>query len=291
MPDLTGKVVIVTGANAGIGKETAKALLNHNAKVYIACRSQEKAEGAISDLEQMTGKKAIFLHLDLADLRSINASVADFLCKEKSLHILFNNAGVMAPPHSQLADGYDLQFHTNVIGHFYFTKLLIPTLLETAKNSPPKSVRVIHTSSVAHYFVRSQILDFASFKDGPQRDKYNRSELYMQSKFANIIVSNEMHRRFADQGLVSISLNPGNINTELYRHLNSPIAKLRKIFISPPNLGALTQLYAGTAEEAGEYGGKFLIPWARLGRARPETENPQLGRDLWEWLEEQVAKI
>ncbi|KAF8659670.1 hypothetical protein AX16_001811, partial [Volvariella volvacea WC 439] len=116
IPDLTGKVVIVTGGNTGIGKETVKALLAHNAKVYLAARSQEKASQAIKDLLQETGKEAIFLKLDLSDLKSIKRSAEEFQSKEKELHILFNNAGVMFPPVSEITtDGYDLQFGTNVL--------------------------------------------------------------------------------------------------------------------------------------------------------------------------------
>ncbi|KAJ3567039.1 hypothetical protein NP233_g6621 [Leucocoprinus birnbaumii] len=293
IPDLTGKVVIVTGGNTGIGKETAKSLLARNAKVYLACRSAEKAETAIADLERTTGKKAIHLSLDLSSLKSVKASAQEFMSKEKELHILINNAGVMYPPHSQVAEGYDLQFHTNVTGHWYLTKLLLPTLLETAKHSPPKSVRVVHVASLAHYFAREGGLIFGSFKDGPERQKLGRDKLYMQSKFGNIVVSNEFHRRYAEQGLVSISLNPGNINTELYRYVDrmpilGPLKKLGAgLGLYPITLGAVTQLYAATAEEAGDYGGKFLIPWARLGKARADSDDPTLGKDLWTWLEEQ----
>ncbi|KXN88261.1 WW domain-containing oxidoreductase [Leucoagaricus sp. SymC.cos] len=182
--------------------------------------------------------------------------------------------------------------------HWYLTKLFIPTLLETVKHSPPKSVRVVHVSSLGHYFVSDKGLDFGTFKDGPRRNKYNINELYMQSKFGNIVVSNEFHRRYAHQGLISVSLNPGewfrinieytfnaaagNIDTELYRY---------KFVLFPPSLGAISSLYASISEEAGNLGGKFFIPWARVGRPRPETENEQQGKDLWTWLEEQVENI
>jgi len=121
IPDLSGKVIIVTGANTGIGKETAKALLSHNAKVYIAARSKEKAEQAIADLKDQTGKEAIFLKLDLSDLNSVKAAAEEFQSQEKALHVLFNNAGVMMPPMDQLTtQGYDLQIGTNTLGPFYF---------------------------------------------------------------------------------------------------------------------------------------------------------------------------
>lgn len=117
IPDLTGKVAIVTGANSGIGKETAKVLLAHGAKVYIAARNQAASQEAIRQLKQETGNEAIFLKLDLSDLKAIKASAKEFLSKETQLHILLNNAGVMVPSIELVtADGYDLQFGTNVLG-------------------------------------------------------------------------------------------------------------------------------------------------------------------------------
>jgi len=151
IPDLSGQIIIVTGGNTGIGKETVKELLNHDAKVYLAARNQEKAFAAIKELSEVTGKEAIFLKLDLSDLKGIKAAAEEFLSKETQLHVLFNNAGVMVPPVEQLtADGYDLQFGTNVLGHFYFTKLLLPTLIATAKTSSDGKARVVNTSSLGH---------------------------------------------------------------------------------------------------------------------------------------------
>ncbi|KAJ7352040.1 hypothetical protein DFH08DRAFT_693367, partial [Mycena albidolilacea] len=117
LPDLSGQVIIVTGANIGVGKETVKALLQHNAKVYLAARSPEKAKEAIDDLKSQTGKEAEFLQLDLADLHSVKRAVEKFTEKETRLDVLFNNGGVMGPPIEQLtAQGYDLTFGTNVLG-------------------------------------------------------------------------------------------------------------------------------------------------------------------------------
>ncbi|KZT27891.1 NAD(P)-binding protein [Neolentinus lepideus HHB14362 ss-1] len=288
IPDLSGKVIIVTGANTGIGKETAKALLLRNAKVYIAARSQEKSEQAIKDLEKETGKTAVFLKLDLADLPSIKAAAEEFKSKETQLHVLFNNAGVMIPPVEQLtAQGYDLQFGTNVLGHFYFTKLLIPTLVETAKTTPEGKVRVITTSSSGHLF---HGLDFATFKDSPKRKKLGTTRLYAQSKFGNIVFANELGRRYGDS-IVSVSLNPGNIQSDLQRYTKGIQRTLILSILYPTPYGAVTQLWAGTSKEGLELNGKYAIPWARVGPARKDTADPQLGKELWEWLEEQVKDI
>ncbi|CUA69446.1 hypothetical protein RSOLAG22IIIB_14011 [Rhizoctonia solani] len=143
--------MIVTGGNTGIGMETCKALLNKNAKVYLAARSKSRADVAIEWLRHETnGKAPVFLELDLASLASVRKAVEEFKSKEHQLHVLFNNAGVMAPPVDQrTVDGYDLQFGTNVLGHYFFTTLLLPTLIHTAKTSPVAHghARVVNTSS------------------------------------------------------------------------------------------------------------------------------------------------
>ncbi|KAH7926405.1 NAD(P)-binding protein [Leucogyrophana mollusca] len=290
IPDLAGKVIIVTGANTGIGKETVKALLVHGAKVYIATRNQDLAEKAILELKQETGNEAIFLKLDLADLSSVKAAAEEFTSKETQLHVLFNNAGVMVPPVERVtANGYDLQFGTNVLGHFYFTKLLLPTLISTAQASPDGHVRVVTTSSSAHLFGN---LDFNTFKDGPARKKLSTNVLYCQSKFGNIVFAVELAKRYGDQGIVSTSLNPGNIQSDLQRYVPDFARKLMNTFVlyDTPT-GALTQLYAGTGTGAAGLNGKYLVPWARVSPARKETQDPKLGQALWEWLEEQVKDI
>ncbi|KAH9919685.1 NAD-P-binding protein [Fomitopsis serialis] len=292
MPDLSGKVVVVTGGNDGIGKETVKALLAHNAKVYMASRNQIKAQVAIDELKRETGREAIFLRLDLASLQSVKAAAQEFLGKETGLHVLINNAGSIYPPVEDVTEeGYDLQFGTNVLGHYYFTKLLIPVLLKTARVSADGKARIVHVASVGHEFVNG--IDFETLKDGPKRRRWHTTKLYFQSKFGNVVVANEFHRRYADQGLVSFSLHPGNLKFDTKRHPSWPIKLLGILnpLIPGPKMGALTQLWAGTMPEGGNFGGKYCIPYARVGQAKKETDDPELGRMLWEWLEEQVRDV
>ncbi|KAF9013531.1 hypothetical protein BDQ17DRAFT_1387052 [Cyathus striatus] len=257
IPDLSGKVVIVTGGNTGIGKATAKALLEHNAK-----------RAAIEELHAETGKHAIFLKLDLADLKSVKAATEEFTSKETELHILFNNAGVMFLPMEELVNGYDPQIFTNMIIQraLLFTKLLLPFYF------PPQEIasrdrQVVNTSSSGMY-TSGATLDFASFKDGPVRNKYKKWNMYFQS----------------------------NIQTEINRSVSKWSFSSLGLFILqryPAETGALTQLWAGTSPRvlnlAARWECVFLIPWARMGRARPDSDDPQLGKDLWTWLEEQVA--
>ncbi|KAG6826622.1 hypothetical protein H0H92_015114 [Tricholoma furcatifolium] len=306
IPDLGGKVVIVTGSNTyvrnntpaddrGVGKETVKALLAHNAKVYMAARNPEKAQAAIADLRAQTGKDAIFLKLDLADLKSVKAAAAEFLEKEKELHILFNNGGVMYAPIDDLtADGYDLQMGTNVLGHFYFTKLLLPVLLSTAASSASASekhehVRVLTTSSVTHYLAPA--IDFATFRDGTPRRRLGTAMLYAQSKLADLVFAVELGRRYGARGVVSMALNPGNLDTELGRHLSWVQSAILKLCLYPAPMGALTQLWGATCEEGVGFNGKYLAPWARVRTPRADSMDPVLGRELWEWMEEQVKDV
>ncbi|TFK84293.1 NAD(P)-binding protein [Polyporus arcularius HHB13444] len=287
IPDLTGQVIIVTGGNVGIGYETVKALLRRNAKVYLGARSKAKADAAIASLKEATGKEAIFLELDLASLASIKKTAEEFLRVESELHVLFNNAGVMAPPDYPLTkDGYDLQFGTNVIGHWYLTELLMPALLAGVETSPDHHARVITTSSGGAYFTT---LNFDTLTDTPSRKKVTPEMLYYQSKFGNVVVARQVAKRYAEKGIISISVNPGNIRSELQRHMPK-IARmiLNAILLFPTPYGALTQLFAGTMPEALNYNGEFLIPWARLGKCRPEAYDDELGERLWKWLEDEV---
>ncbi|CUA76945.1 hypothetical protein RSOLAG22IIIB_06409 [Rhizoctonia solani] len=296
IPDMTGQVVIVTGGNAGVGKETCKALLNKNAKVYLAARSKSRADDAIEWLKSETnGKAPIFLELDLGNLASIRKAAEEFKSKEQELHVLFNNAGVMAPPVDQrTADGYDLQFGTNVLGHYFFTTLLIPILIHTAKNSPLAHghARVINTSSSAVYFIPKGGIVWETLgtdaSSAQAAKKLGTNSLYAQSKLGNVLFSNELAKRYAEQGIISSSLNPGNLQTDLQRHLPWLVGKILGLFLYPASYGALTQLWSGTMPEGENHSGKFLIPWARVGDAGPLSHDEQLAERLWTWLEEQV---
>ncbi|KAJ7642683.1 hypothetical protein DFH06DRAFT_1283512 [Mycena polygramma] len=293
VPDLAGKVCIVTGGNTGVGKETIRVLLSHNAKVFMAARSQSKAEAAIKELKEQTGKDALFLKLDLGDLKTIKVSAAEFLSKEPELHVLFNNGGVMMPPvEDRTADGYDLQFGTNVLGPFYFTKLLLPALLSGAKSSADGKARVVNTSSGMHLM---NSLDFKIILDDKKRKKAGAQSLYALSKFALVAYSAELARRYADQNLVVTSLHPGVIKTDLHRHmtgaLGSVINLMERTVLHDVSYGALTQLYAGTTVEGAQLNGKYLIPWARIGKPHPDSQKPELGKELWDWMEEQVKAV
>jgi NAD(P)-dependent dehydrogenase (short-subunit alcohol dehydrogenase family) len=288
IPDLSGKVFLVTGGYAGVGKETVRALLQHNARVYIAARSQAKAAESISDLKAATGHEALFLQLDLSDLQSVKESARTFAEKEKELHVLINNAGVMMPPVEQLTkDGYDLQFGTNVLGHFLFTQLLLPTLL--ASSTPSSPSRIVTVASTGALLTGH--IDYTTLTPGPARTRLGKQGLYIQSKLANVIVAQELARRFGDRGLVSVSLNPGTLKTDLYRHSDGALLKfIQNLITHPVELGALTPLYAATHPDGASFNGQFFVPWARPGKLQSDPLDPAAGKALWEYLEAQVTK-
>ncbi|KAH7913694.1 NAD(P)-binding protein [Hygrophoropsis aurantiaca] len=287
IPDLSGKVVIVTGGNSGLGKETARALLSHNAKVYLGCRDAGRAQEAIDDLKKDTGKDAHFLQLDLADLHSVKSAVVEFQRQEPALHILINNGGVMACPVSVLTkDGYDMQFGTNVLGHFFLTKLLLPQLETGAGTSSDGKARVVNVSSQVH--VLAPGINFDTLRDGPVRRKMSPGDLYNQSKFGNVVLSHELARRYGNLGIASTALHPGSIKTSLGRHIPAFVRTfIHALSHSIPD-GALTQLWGATALETTDSNGKYLIPWGRFGEPDPKTKDPAIGQKLWDWMESQV---
>ncbi|KAL7626539.1 short-chain alcohol dehydrogenase [Parahypoxylon ruwenzoriense] len=301
IPDLTGKVYLVTGANTGVGKEVAQILFSKNATVWVAARNEEKARNAIQSIQEAfpssTGKLE-FLHLDLSDLTTIRGSAEAFLAREKQLHVLFNNAGVMFPPHgSKSAQGYELQLGTNDLGHFLFTKFLTPTLVGTAKLSPKGSIRVVWVSSSAAEFL-------TPVKGGIDIDNldYKKDTFYAfkygVSKAGNYYHATEYARRYRDDGIVSLALNPGNLKSELDRNCNALEMILRKITVYPPINGAYTELFAGLCDEVTlEKSGDWIVPWGRFSDIRqdlkegskpPSEGGTGIAQQFWEWSEEQV---
>ena len=206
LPDLSGRVALVTGANSGIGEPTAQALGAAGACVYLACRSEEKARAALARMKQAAPNGQFhFIHLDLADLSSVKACSEQFLEQHSQLDLLINNAGVMIPPYTRTKDGFELQFGTNHLGHFALTTHLIDVITAT-----PKS-RVVTVSSMAHRFGRLR------FNDLQRARGYNRWLAYGQSKVANLMFSYELQRRLAAAGhdTLAIAAHPGWARTNL----------------------------------------------------------------------------
>ncbi|KAI0468357.1 hypothetical protein F4859DRAFT_491358 [Xylaria cf. heliscus] len=304
LPQLHEKVYLVTGGNTGVGKELARILYSRHAKVYVAARSEAKGNAAIYDIkkaEPASQGKPDFIKLDLADLSTIKASVQDFLQRENKLHVLFNNAGVMKPDPaaSKTAQGYELQLGVNNIGTFMFTKLLTPTLVATAKTETPGVVRVVWVGSSAGESpmapeggVPLDNLDY--HKDLGWFPKY-----YI-SKAGNYLHGSEFARRYQSDGILSVTLNPGNLDSELWRNQSYMIGRLLKWFILHPSInGAYTELFAGLSPEVTiERSGAWIAPFGRFMRPRKDLKDATkteveggsgIAWKFWEWSEEQIA--
>ncbi|KAJ8125755.1 hypothetical protein O1611_g7885 [Lasiodiplodia mahajangana] len=302
IPDLSGKVYLVTGANTGIGKEVARILYSKNAAVYVAVRNAEKGANAITSIKEAhpsSSGRLELLQLDLSDLTTIKASSEAFLAKEKRLDVLFNNAGVMFPPNgSKTAQGYELQLGTNCLGPFLFTQFLTPTLIATAKTAAKGSVRVVWVSSSAadHLNPRGGIdFDNLDYK----RDIFYAFK-YGISKAGNYYHATEYARRHREDGIVSVSLNPGNLKSELDRNCNFVEMLFRNATTYPPVNGAYTELFAALSDEVSlENSGAWIVPWGRIDNIRKdllegsrleEEGGTGLAQKFWEWSEEQTSR-
>ena len=253
MPDQSGRVVAITGANSGVGYESAVAFAQKGARVVMACRSLDKAEAARRDLlQRAAGATVDVLKLDLGSLKSIHQFAETFNAEYDRLDILMNNAGIMTPPYGKTADGFETQFGTNHLGHFALTGLVLPKLLET-----PQS-RVVTVSSGAYMRAR---IDFENL----QSEKgYRAWAAYGQSKLANILFMRELERKLeaVHADVISVSSHPGYAVTNLQSR-GSGIQKLGMRLMRPfmsqsAELGATYQLYAATAPEI--HGGEFFGP-------------------------------
>ncbi|XP_078590978.1 retinol dehydrogenase 13-like isoform X1 [Branchiostoma floridae x Branchiostoma japonicum] len=245
---MDGKTVIITGANTGIGKVTARDMAERGARVILACRSLQKAEEAAKEIRSQTGNKNVVVHkLDLASLTSVRQFAKVINDAEPRLDVLINNAGVMACPRWETEDGFEMQFGVNHLGHFLLTNLLLDLL----KKSAPS--RVVTVSSLAHAFTSG-----IDFDDINYEKDYSREESYRRSKLANVLFSKELARRLEGTGVTSNSLHPGVIYTELSRHREELIRgvvgeQLSKVAIK------IMRGFAGTFGKTWEEGAQTTI--------------------------------
>lgn len=277
---LDGKVIIITGANTGIGKETAKDLVKRGAKVYIGCRSLQRANQAIRDIQKETGvigDKLSVILLDLASLKSVREFVKEFKTKETRLDILINNAGVAWSSQKKTVDGFETIFGVNHLGHFLLTHLLMDSL-----TSVPKS-RIVNVSAKAHQ------QGTINFDDIMLEKNFSVLRAYCQSKLANILFTRELAKRLKGTGVSTYSLHPGVIETELLRDMpfvNSFIVRnlLRPVkWLLFKNLkdGAQTTVYCAVDERLDNESGKFYSD-CREVRPNSEAQDDAVAKRLWD---------
>jgi len=279
--DLSAKVAIVTGATSGIGKETARVLAHQGAHVILGCRDVKNAELVAQELIKVTkNSKVEVIPLDLASLASVRSFAERFKATKLPLHILIDNAGVMATPKSLTTDGFELQFGVNHLGHFLLTNLLLEQLRESAP------ARVVVVSSYLHKNGHINFDDIMSEKS------YERWEAYDQSKLANILFARELNRRLAGTGLTVNAVHPGVIPTDLARNIN-PMAPFLFKYIAAPFMrtipqGAATSVYVAVNPALANVGGKYF------GDCQEETPaaealNDQVAQRLWDLSEKLVG--
>lgn len=282
IPDLSGKIAIVTGSNRGIGYATAQALARKGATLILACRNSDRGAAAVRRIVQAHSRaKVELVQLDLSDLASVNHFVDEFTSRYDRLDILINNAGIMRTPFQRTADGFELQFATNYLGHFALTGLLLDLIIRTSK------ARVVTVTSWGHRFGK---IDF----DNLNAEKgYDAGGAYAQSKLANVLFTYELQRRFEGAGIdaIAAAVHPGATKTDLPTHW--PMVRILTPLIGQdPRMGALPTLYAATAPDV--QGGDYYGPcsWGGLRgcptkvRSSDSSYDTELAARLWRVSEE-----
>jgi NAD(P)-dependent dehydrogenase (short-subunit alcohol dehydrogenase family) len=279
--NLRGKTAIVTGSNIGIGYETALDLYKKGAKVYVACRNEEKALNAIERMKADGGTgELVYGHLDLASLASVKAFAEKVVALESSLDLLINNAGIMIPPPHQTEDGFEIQWGVNFVGHFALTGHLF-NLLEATKGS-----RVVTLSSIAH---RGASIDFDNFRS---EKPYSAWREYGQSKLADIIFTLEFEKRLRANGnqIISLAAHPGFSETDLQKYMDP--AMLASLELMTAKEGAQPTLAASLREDAkgGQYWGPDGHNEQKGKPALAKIDNvaldETLNAKLWDWAEQ-----
>ncbi|NJL95361.1 MAG: SDR family NAD(P)-dependent oxidoreductase [Anaerolineae bacterium] len=282
MPDQNGRTALVTGSNSGLGYECALALARKNAQVVMAIRNVQKGEEAHRNiLAEVPNARLEILPLDLGNLESVRQAAATFLEQHAHLHILINNAGIMAIPRQETKDGFETQFGVNHLGHFALTGLLLPALLNTP------GARVVNVTSTAQY------MGNIPFDDLMGKQSYGRWSAYGQSKLANVLFTFELQRRLerANARVISVVAHPGfaesNLRSTTNAHSGGGLEQVifnvaDRLIAQPGSQGAWPMLYAATAP--GVQGGEHYEPHFLKTRGYP-VKNPAVKRAY----DEQVA--
>ena len=274
MTDLAGRTFLVTGANAGIGYATALDLARRGGRVWAAFRSQAKGEAAVAAIRAAAGSDQVLpLALDLADLASVRRAAQTVLEPGEPLHVLVNNAGV-GGVHGRTADGFELHFGVNHLGHFALTRALLPLLTASAP------ARIVNVASDSHYQAKGIRFDglrsrTASMTGLPE---------YAVSKLCNVLHAAELGRRLAGSGVTAYSLHPGVVASQIWRRVPWPVRPILTRRMLTIEQGARTSLYCATSDEvAGESGGYY----DKCRQTEPsKVATPELAARLWDYSEQ-----
>jgi NAD(P)-dependent dehydrogenase (short-subunit alcohol dehydrogenase family) len=287
IPRQDGRTIVITGANTGVGFETAKMLAERGATVVLACRDPGRARQATERIAAAApGANLDTITLDLASLTSVRAAAAELRSRHRAVDVLINNAGVMWVPKSQTADGFEMHFGTNHLGHFAFTGLVLDLLLPVAGS------RVVVLSSPAHRLGR------IDFDDLPYNQRYRPNPAYSRSKLANLLFAQMLQDKLSQAYALTtaVATHPGGARTELNRHLPLPFRGaswgLARPFTHPAPIGALSLARAAT--DPGVPGGAYVGPggWHEftgypvLLQPSERARDPELQRRLWQESEQ-----
>jgi NAD(P)-dependent dehydrogenase (short-subunit alcohol dehydrogenase family) len=291
IPDQTGRVAVITGANTGLGYETALALAGRGARVVLAVRNLDKGKDATTRIAaQVPDADVALQELDLTSLDSVRAATEQLRSDYDRVDLLINNAGVMWTPKSTTKDGFELQFGTNHLGHFAFTGLLLDRLLPVAGS------RVVTVSSIGHR-LRADI----HFDDLQWERSYSRVGAYGQAKLANLLFTYELQRRLAPRGTtIAVAAHPGGSRTELTRNLPPLIARASALiepFLQDAAMGALPTLRA--AADPGVLGGQYFGPdgfgqqqgYPKVVASSDKSHDADRQRRLWAVSEELTGVV
>ena len=268
------RIAVITGANTGMGKATARALAENGDRVVMVCRSRERGEAALQEVKSQSGNPDVELMIcDLSSLDSVNEFCRDFRMKYKQLHVLINNAGVIVPDYRTTSEGYELQFGVNHLAHF----LLTDRLLDLLKEGAP--ARIINVASVAHKSGKIY------FDDVNLKQNYGAWRAYAQSKLANVLFTFRLAEMLEGSGVTVNCLHPGTVATNIVVKQNSPIGKLiARIMgwlIMPPEKGAETAVYLASSGEVEGITGKYFYRKKPVPSSRLSYDKETAGK-LWD---------
>lgn len=271
MTELANKTFIITGANTGIGKITAKELARQGAHVILACRSKDKTLAVIEEIKRETSNERVeYIALDLGDLASVRACAKELLDRKLPIHGLVNNAG-LGGARGETKDGFEVQFGTNHLGHYLFTRLLLDRIIESAP------ARIINVSSASHY--QAKKIDWDVLR-GKTRTISGMRE-YAVSKLSNVLFTKELARRLEGTKVTTYALHPGVVATDVWRRVPGPLRWVIKRFMITPEEGAQASLRCATAPELAGETGRYYDVGGKEKQPSRLADDAELAKTLW----------
>ena len=293
IPDLSGRVILITGGTAGLGRATVVLLAAHHpAHIFFTGRAQGRADEVVNVAQLKAPTTSVtFLPMDLGSFASIHSAAQQLMSRTSRLDLLFCNAGIMAVPADTTSDGYEIQFGTNHLGHALLIHQLLPTLLNTA-SKPNSDVRIISNTSTGFNNPPTGGIEFDRLKSSQDLGLGGRWLRYGQSKLANILYMSEMARRYPE--ILSVTIHPGVIKTDLV----SSLSVVDQALVAATALGKMitledgvkNQLYTAVRSRKDVINGEFYEPVGAPGHHSALSKDTDLAARLWEWTEEEIKQ-